>query len=225
MMSYSFEAFNELVCGRHSVRGFLPHAVDQHTLHQVFTTAVHAPSNCNTQPWQVVVVGGETCERLRKRISEAMANGVVQMDFPYDGVYQGVYRERQVDAARHLYNAMGISRHDKAGRDAAFMRNFRFFDAPHAAFIFLPEPFGVREAADVGMYAQTLMLAMTAAGIASCPQTALSFHAGIVREELALPSHYKLLFGISFGYADADHSANKARPGRAALSESTQFFD
>lgn len=225
MTSGSFEEFKALADNRHSVRGFLPDAVDAATLQRIFTIAGHAPSNCNTQPWQSAVVSGERCDRLRERISEAMANGVIQMDFPYDGKYEGVYRERQFESAQTLYNALGIPREDKAGRGVAFMRNFRFFDAPHVAFVFLPEPFGVREAADVGMYAQTLMLAMNAAGIACCPQTSLSFHCDIVREELALPAHYKLLFGISFGYEDAEHPANQARPARAALADATRFFD
>ena len=223
-MSDRFKMFNELVENRHSVRGFLSRAVDAATLQRVFTTAGHAPSNCNTQPWQSAVVSGERCDRLRDKISDAMANGLIQMDFPYDGKYEGVYRERQFDSAQALYNALGIPREDKAGRGTAFMRNFRFFDAPHVAFVFLPEPFGVREAADVGMYAQTLMLAMNAAGIACCPQTSLSFHCDIVREELVLPEHYKLLFGISFGYEDKEHPGNKARPARAALADAVQFF-
>lgn len=224
-MSDSFQVLQELLENRHSVRGFLPRAVDADTLRQVFGIASRAPSNCNTQPWQAAVVSGACCDRLRAKISKAMASGVMQMDFPYDGKYQGVYRERQYDSAQVLYNAMGIAREDKAGRGAAFMRNFRFFDAPHVAFVFLPAPFGLREAADVGMYAQSLMLAMNAAGIACCPQTSLSFHCDIVREELDLPAQYKLLFGISFGYEDADHPANKARPQRAALADSVLFFD
>ena len=224
MTNDSFEFFNALLQSRHSVRGFLPRAVDSDTLQQVFSIAGNAPSNCNTQPWQAAVVSGERCDRLRDKVSEAMNQGVMQMDFPYDGKYEGVYRERQIDSAQQLYSALGIAREDKAGRGTSFMRNFRFFDAPHVAFVFLPEPFGVREAADVGMYAQTLMLAMNAAGIACCPQTSLSFHCDIVREELALPAHFKLLFGISFGYEDTQHSANKARPARAALAAAVKFF-
>lgn len=224
MTGNRFKQFKALLQSRHSVRGFLPHAIDDDSLQQVFTVAGHAPSNCNTQPWQTAVVSGDCCDRLRDKLSEAMAKGVVQMDFPYDGKYAGVYRERQIDSAKQLYSALGIPRDDKAGRGAAFMRNFRFFDAPHVAFVFLPEPFGVREAADVGMFAQTLMLAMNAAGIACCPQTSLSFHCDIVREELGLPEHFKLLFGISFGYEDTEHPANNARPARAALADAVQFF-
>ncbi|MGI9286298.1 MAG: nitroreductase family protein, partial [Pseudomonadales bacterium] len=68
MQSEDLQAFGNLVARRRSVRGFLPRAVDQQTLDQVFTAANRAPSNCNTQPWQSAVVSGATCDRLRKRI-------------------------------------------------------------------------------------------------------------------------------------------------------------
>ena len=79
-------------------------------------------------------------------------------DFAFDGRYPGVYKDRQHVAAAKLYGAMGIGRDDRAARGQAMLRNFGFFDSPHAAFVFLPEPFGIREATDCGMYAQTLML-------------------------------------------------------------------
>jgi hypothetical protein len=134
-----------------------------------------------------------------------------------------VYRDRQYAAARTLYEALNITREDKAGRTAAFNRNYTFFDAPHVAFLFLPEPFGLREAADLGMYAQNLMLALTAHGIGSCPQTALSFYPDIVRDELGIAAEQRLLFGLSFGYADESHASALARTRRAALSDIVTF--
>jgi len=219
------DVFEQVVNARRSVRGFLPQPVPADVLDSVFTLANRAPSNCNTQPWQTCVVSGKTCERLRVRLPEAMVQGKLTADFPYDGKYSGVYRERQMDAAHRLYSAMDIAREDKAGRNAAFMRNYAFFGAPHAAFIFMPEPFGLREAADCGMYAQTLMLALTAHGLASCPQTALGFHADLLREELQLDVSQRLLFGLSFGYEDVDAPANRCRVERAALADTTRFYD
>jgi len=104
------------------------------------------------------------------------------------------------------------------------MRNFQFFDAPHVAFLFLPAQFGIREAADLGMYAQSLMLSMTAHGLASCPQTALSFQADQLREELSIDDSMKLLFGISFGYEDPKHPANQCRVGRAEQPSVVDFY-
>ncbi|MGX9227193.1 nitroreductase family protein [Streptomyces albus] len=81
---------------------------------------------------------------------------------------------------------------------------------------------GPRLAADVGAYMQTLLLAMTAYGVASCPQGLLSFYADTVRDELGVDEG-KLLVGISFGYADESAPVNRITTERAALEETTSF--
>ena len=222
-MSEQAKIFDEVVASRRSLRAYLPQAVDKQTLEQVFSVALRAPSNCNTQPWLVHVASGESLEKLRAEMSSRFMAGEMSMDFPYDGVYEGVYKQRQHGSAQALYDAVNVTREDKAGRHQQFMRNFIFFDAPHVAFLFLPEPFGLREAADLGMYAQTLMLAMTAHGLGSCPQTALSFQVDFVRETLGIDAGNKLLFGISFGYPDPDAPANTCTTDRAALADVVTF--
>jgi len=222
-MSEQAEIFDEVVASRRSLRAYLPQAVDKQTLEQVFSVALRAPSNCNTQPWLVHVASGESLEKLRAEMSSRFMAGEMSMDFPYDGVYEGVYKQRQHGSAQALYDAVNVTREDKAARHQQFMRNFIFFDAPHVAFLFLPEPFGLREAADLGIYAQTLMLAMTAHGLGSCPQTALSFQVDFVRETLGIDAGNKLLFGISFGYPDPDAPANTCTTDRAALADVVTF--
>ena len=218
------EAFSALQQQRRSVRAFLPSPLEQTLLDAVFKTAQRAPSNCNTQPWRVAVVSGERLETLRGQLPEAFSAGQWTLDFPYEGNYEGVYQQRQYAAAKALYDAAGIVREDKPARQQQFMRNFEFFGAPHVALLFLPAPFGLREAADLGMYAQNLMLSMTAHGLASCPQTALSFHADLLRQTLDISDDNKLLFGISFGYADPEAPVNRCNTERAALDDSVTFY-
>lgn len=217
--------FSQLSQQRYACRAFTSKTVGRKTLEHIFTIANQAPSNCNTQPWYTVVASGESCEKLRAKSITAAEQFDFTMDFPYDGTYEGKYKERQHTAAQTLYEAMGIAREDKTARHAAFMRNYSFFDAPHVAFIFLPEEFSLREAADVGMYAQNLLLAFQAAGLASCPQTALSFHADLVRKTFNINTDLKLLMGISFGYADLQAQANQCRTTRANITDNVQFFD
>jgi nitroreductase len=171
----------------------------------------------------VHVASGEKLESLRQKMPEAFMAGEFTMDFPYDGSYDGVYKERQYGAAQALYDSVGISREEKARRHEVFMRNYTFFGAPHVAFMFLPEPFGLREAVDLGMFAQTFMLNLTAHGLGSCPQTALGFLADLVREELSIESTNKLVFGISFGYPDPDDPINSCATDRAALADLVTF--
>lgn len=204
-------SFAELVERRVSTRAFLPEPLPRGDIERALSLACRAPSNCNTQPWKIAVAGGALRDRLAAAISEAMAAGRMNPDFPYDGRYEGVQQARQFAAAEALYGAAGIAREDKAARLAQFMRNYRFFDAPHAAFFFLSPGAGTREAADLGMCAQTFMLALTSMGYASCPQTALSFHPDLVRAEFGIEPGWQLLFGMSFGRPDPAAPVNALR--------------
>jgi nitroreductase len=87
----------------------------------------------------------------------------------------------------------------------------------------MPAWAAVPEAVDCGIYAQSLMLTLTAHGLASCAQGALSHYPTIVRSHLGISEDQKLLFGIAFGYEDEGHVANKARVGRADLDLSVTF--
>ena len=223
LMSTDFAVFSKIVDRRRSLRAYSDRPVSPKVLESVFATAMKAPSNCNTQPWLVHVVSGERIEVLREEMPKRFMAGEMSVDFPYDGVYEGVYKERQYGAANALYQAMDIAREERDKRQAAFMRNFSFFDAPHVAFLFLPEPFGLREACDLGMFAQTLMLALTAEGIGSCPQTALSFQADYVRDYLGVRASNKLVFGMSFGYVEADAAVNACTTDRAAVADAITF--
>lgn len=217
-------SLEDAVRNRRSVRGYLPDEVPQDRIEAILTLAQAAPSNCNIQPWLSHVVSGQALRDLGSRLVGAAAGGVrPNPDSKADRTFTGVWRERQIDAAVQLYGAMGIDRHDRPRRDWAYRRNLEFFDAPHAVFIFTPAEFGEREAVDLGIYAQTLMLALTAHGLASCAQGALGLYPDIVRDHLGVGPDNKLIFGISFGYEDPAIDANRARVGRAPLTASVTF--
>ncbi len=219
--------FSDAVHARHSYRGFTSREVDEKTLREVFELASWAPSNCNVQPWNVHVVSGEACDRLREKMkSAARENPNGNSDFPWQGKFTGPYRERQICSALGLWEYQGVTREDRDKRAWSWMRNFEFFDAPHVAFIFVTDEFPetLRLAADVGMYAQTLMLALANAGIGSCPQTSISCFPDLVREELGVESNFKLLMGLSFGYTDKADPANNFRTERESLEQTTTFY-
>ena len=218
----SEQVFADIVSRRRSMRDFKPDPVPRELIESVFGTAQRAPSNCNTQPWFVHVVTGEKLERLREALPAKFAAGEIALDFPYDGQYEGVYKERQYASASALYDSLGIARDQKAERNAWFMRNFSFFDAPAVAFFTLPTGFGLREACDLGMFAQTVMLGLTAHGLGSCPQTALAFLANVIRPALSLGDHEQLMFGMSFGYP-TDTAVNEVTTERASLADVVTF--
>lgn len=221
-----FSAFERIVRNRRSVRGFLPDPVPPKTLREIFELAQQAPSNCNVQPWHVVVASGASCREISGKLLAAITSGQpVTSDYQRVEEFPGVMRRRQIDTAVRLYGHMGIARDDRAGRRRAMLRNYEFFDAPHVAFIGMERMFHETVAVDVGMYAQTLMLAMTAYGIGSCAQAAISRFPEVIRTHFEIPENIGILMGISFGYEDIEVPANRTRIPRAPLGEQVRFVE
>ncbi len=218
-------SFEETVRLRHSPRAFLPTPLTNAQIHEVLEDAQYAPSNCNTQPWHVHIVSGETKQALTRAMLKNDEMGKISPDFSFDYAdFSGDYFTRSQDQAKQYYDVLGIARDDKAQRHDAYLRNYAFFGAPHAAFLFMPSVGdNVRVAGDIGMYAQNFLLSLAARGYAGIPQTLLGFHADTVREMLGVSDNYRLLFGISFGYEDPDARANTLRMDRIPVEQSVVF--
>lgn len=210
---------------RFSVRAFRNTPVPQALLEEIFARALQAPSNCNVQPCRAYVVSGAMKEQLKDELVSAVASGKQpNPDFEWNVKYQGEHRERQFGSANALYGAMGVERTDKQSRQIAMLRNWQFFDAPHAAFFTMAKYLGMTGAVDLGVYAQTLALLLAERGISSCMQGALGMYPDPARRMFGLPDDAGILFGMSFGYADAAAPANKARTDRVSLDSMVRFL-
>lgn len=223
-MPSDLDIFQAIADRRRSVRAFLSQPVDRALIERAVAVAGTAPSSCNTQPWTLHIASGASLARLGAAlITAAEAAMPRRPEVEHAQPYRGVYRERQIDAAVRLFAAQGVERHDKEARARSFLRNYAFFGAPHAAFLFIPGDGGLREAADCGKFAQTFMLALAAAGVGSCPQGSLSDYPDIVREALNLEEDGRLLMGISFGYADESDPSAEVRPERRSVEQLAIF--
>lgn len=210
------DGFRATLGRRSATRAFAPRPVERELVREALRDAAHAPSNCNTQPWEVHVVSGAALQRLGAALEQQYPDGPRHPDFSFDALaYEGVLGERRADQGAKYYQSMGVTRDDVPARQRATARNLTFFGAPHAAFIFMPQiGDSVRVAADVGMFTQTFLLALAARGIASIPQTMLSLYPDVVRHELSLDADRRLLLGVSFGYAEEDAAVNDLRMPR-----------
>ena len=211
---------------RYSSRAYLDKPIPQPLLESIFTQAQQAPSNCNVQPWQTCVVSGKKKEQLKNAlISTVMKGAAPNPDFNWLPKYEGVHRDRQFGSANALYNAIGVTREDKQGRQLAMIRNWSFFDAPHVAFFTMDKYLNIMGAVDLGIYAQTLSLILAEHGLSSCMQGALGQFPDPIKEALNLPEQRGILFGMSFGYADESAAVNNTRTEREDMANAVTFFN
>jgi nitroreductase len=89
----------------------------------------------------------------------------------------------------------------------------------------MAKSFGIGVALDVGMYVQTLMLAMQSRGVGSCAQASLRSYPDLVSEHLGIPDDEQILCGLSFGYEDTSVRANQTRQPRDPISSNVVFRD
>lgn len=215
--------FGDIVRARRSARMFLPDKpVPRELLDEALALAIRAPSNSNTQPWHVYLVTGERRARLVDALLAAVDTAPPEVGSA--GLPPRFAHLRRESGAL-VYGAMGIERSDATGRWAAQRRNWEFFRAPVAGVVCMHRDFGAVDAMGVGMFLQTLMLALTERGLGSCVQVSISFYPEVLREQLDIPEELSILCGIAIGYADPAFPANHLDTPRNPIGENVAFLD
>ncbi|WP_260972721.1 nitroreductase [Mycolicibacterium llatzerense] len=213
----------DIVRARRSARMFLPDKpVPRELLDEALALAIRAPSNSNTQPWHVYLVTGARRARLVDALLAAVDTAPPEVGSA--GLPPRFAHLRRESGAL-VYGAMGIERGDAAGRWVAQRRNWEFFRAPVAGVVCMHRDFGVVDAMGVGMFLQTLMLALTERGLGSCVQVSISFYPEVLREQLGIPEELSILCGIAIGYADPAFPANHLDTPRNPIRENVAFLD
>jgi nitroreductase len=87
------------------------------------------------------------------------------------------------------------------------------------AIVSTDEALGVYGAVDCGAFVSNFMLAAAAVGVASIAQASLASHSRFVHEHFGIPDDRMIVCGISFGYENSNHPANRFRTRRANLDE------
>jgi nitroreductase len=218
------EAFDAILGQRHSCRAFLPRPVERPIIERLLTMAQRAPSWCNTQPWQVIITQGEATRLLAEGLSQHAASGApAEPDIAFPASYNGIYQQRRRVCGYQLYDAVGIARGDRPATTAQAQENFRFFGAPNFALITTDAELGPYGAIDCGGYLAVFLMAAQALGLSAIPQAAVAAYSPWLRSYFALPTDRLVVCGVSFGYAQAEHSANRFRTARAPLEEVVQW--
>jgi len=216
----------EALMKRISVRVFRPGPVPLSVVREIIDIARFAPSGGNLQPWRVIAVAGAARQAVIDVAAQAMGGGRGGEDGDrpvYPENLWEPFRTRRFKVGEDMYALLGIPRENRPARFAHLARNYQFFDAPVGLFFVIDRGMGHGQWAHLGMFMQSIALAATELGLATCMQEAwarvretLAAHFGLAPQEM-------IYCGMALGYADESAPVNALRSDRAAVDEIAEF--
>lgn len=213
---------SEALKRRISVRAFRPDPVPEKLVREILDVARYAPSGGNLQPWKVIAVAGAERDAV-----VALARANLPGDEGDRAVYPAnlwePYRTRRFKLGEDMYALLGIPRENKAARLMHLAQNFDFFGAPVGLFFVIERRMGHGQWAHLGMFMQSVALAATERGLASCMQEAWARVRAPLHKRFALADDEMIYCGMALGYADESAPVNKLRSDRAEVDEFATF--
>ena len=219
--------YEDIAQARRSIRGYKKDPIPREILEEIIHIAKQAPSSMNTQPWHFHVLTGEPLERIRKGNTEKMmAGSSVDREIKLNHGYEGPHRERQVEIAVQLFEAMGIARDDKERRMDWVMRGFRQFDAPVSIVITVDKALADDTIAhfDCGAATYGLVLAAWSKGIGSVINGQGIMQSSVVRENANIPEDQVIMPCVAMGYPDESFVANDVKSRRSPNDKVASFI-
>jgi nitroreductase len=217
----------EAVKTRKSIRGYKPDPVPRQVLEQILELASRAPSAMNTQPWEFTVLTGGVLENVRRSNIDLLNSGVppspehVVTSWPKESIY----RQRQVDLAKQLFQLMDIPREDKEKRAKWLERGFRYFDAPAAIIICTDRCLSESgPLLDIGAVIQTICVTALHFGLGTCIEDQGTMYPSVLRKYAHIPESKRIIAAIAIGYPDWDFPANKVESGREPIKNVTTWL-
>lgn len=216
----------ECIRTRRSIRGFKPDIVPKNIVMDVIDAAKWSPSYKNTQPWELIILSGAKKEALSAMLVDLLEQGAKPCpDIPEPQSWPDAEGRRIADLMRRRAEASGIDLNDPGILKKAKKANFRFYGAPHSLYLFQDASLTPWSLFDLGLFAQSLMLAAHEKGLGTVPQAFATDYAQDIKKFLGIPATKRLVLGISIGYADMESPANAFRTDRVETQEFVQWME
>jgi len=213
---------DEALKTRISVRAFTEKPLSQTLVREILDVARYAPSGGNLQPWRVIAVAGAERDAV-VALAKANLPGDEGERLVYPANLWEPYRTRRYKLGEDMYALLGIPRENKGARLMHLAQNFEFFGAPVGIFFIIDKAMGHGQWAHLGMFMQSVALAATERGVASCMQEAWARMRTPLASHFGLGDHEMIYCGMALGYADASKLVNTLRSDRAEVDEIAEF--
>jgi len=195
-------------------------------MERILEAAGASPSYTNTQPWEVAVVSGKKKDELGKILYEmAEADIPANPDLPAPKDWPPELHRRAKEHGARRYLALGVERNDEPRRRELRLLNFKFYGAPCVLFLFMDRTLTSWSIFDMGLFAQSLILAAHSLGLGSCLQASIAGYPDAVRDFLGIPKTKLLVLGISIGYPDLKAPINAYQSSRMSTKDFVRWYD
>jgi nitroreductase len=214
---------DSVIRSRRAVRVFRPDAISKEDVVEILDVARTAPSNSNTQPWRVYVLGGPSKQRLSDALTRAHG---CESHPPLHHMPEPLpdsLRSRQEEFGLRYYGALGIDKTDTDARSRATGRNFDFFGAPVGMIFTIDARMKKYSWLDYGLFLQTIMIAARARGFDTCPQVSFARYQTVIANHLEIEPGHEVVCGMSLGYADDDSVVNRLQMPREPVDRFARF--
>lgn len=208
---------------RRSLRAYKRDPVPCALLQELLSVAASAPSNSNTQPWQVHAFAGAPKAALSAALLVAFQEGMLPPSPHFPDPLPPEYAKRQQDFGARYYQSLGIDVADTASRAKQTAKNFDFFGAPVGLIFTIDRRLAPHSWLDLGLLVQNVMIAATARGLGTCPQVSFARFHPVIAQHLALGEHDLTVCGMSIGYPQQDAAVNHIAMPRRAVREFASF--
>ena len=218
--------YDEVINGRRSIRGYLDKPVPKELIEEIIALAMRAPSSMNTQPWHFYVISGDVLDKIRKgNVERNMAGVPDSREFRGGDKYAGVHRDRQVEIAIQLFEAMNIQRDDKEKRMDWILRGFRQFDAPVSIIVTFDKAVEGNDITpfDCGAVMNGLVNAAWSRGLGCVINSQGIMQSPVVREHAGIPDDQVIMMAAAMGWPDDTFPANAVVSRRKSVDEAAVF--
>ena len=216
----------ECIKTRMSIRKFKPEPVPKEVLLEVINVAKWSPSYKNSQPWEAVILSGDKKKALSKMLIGLLENGTEPCpDLPVPTSWPAAEAARIDHLFKRRAEATGVDLNDPEIVTKAKRANFSYYGAPHAIYLFQDASLTPWSLFDLGLFAQTLMLAAHANGLGTVPQAFVTDYAQDVKKFLSIPETKRLVLGMSIGYPDMESPVNAFRTDRVETDEIVKWIE
>ncbi len=214
----------KLIKQRKSIRTFTKEVPPRQLILECLEAASWAPNPTSQQPWQFIVLSGNSLIKVSEIIKESYsgAAGKTAPQLTENSENARMLEQRKKE---NFSEMLGFLKEHNTDMTSLGEGNFNFHRAP-LAIIFATYPYKDQNHIKSTVSAmQTFMLAATARGLGTCWANAVSICQDAIKKELELQDELILVDGISVGYPDLEAPINNVPRHRLPIEQVVSWLE